>query len=903
MPSQPIPEDQVPAWHALPADAVSRQLDVEAERGLAADEAAARLARFGPNRLPAVAGRSAWRRFLSQFNNVLLYVLLAAGAVTATMGHWVDAGVIFGVVVINAVIGHIQEGRAEAALDAIRQLLSLKAIVLRDGQRVELDAEQLVPGDVVVLQSGDKVPADLRLIACRSLRIDEAAITGESAPVDKQTGVVDAACALADRSSMAYSGTLVTYGLGRGVVVGSGAATEIGRISSLLHAVKPLTTPLLRQMARFSASLTWAILAVSVLVFGVGVLWRGYGWGDMFVAVVGLAVAAIPEGLPAIMTITLAIGVRRMAQRQAIIRHLPAVEALGSVSVICTDKTGTLTRNEMMVCHLATAAREWAVSGSGYAPDGGLRENGTVLAPESLPELALIGRAAVLCNDARLRNEAGRWLLEGDPTEGALLTLAMKLGLDPAIEREARPRIDVIPFESEYRFMATLHHGHDGDGLLFVKGAPEKLLALCRLARQGEVDVPLDLAYWQACCDRLAARGERLLALAAKPVADGRRQLGFGDVEQGLSLLAIVGMSDPPRAEAIASVRQCHEAGIDVKMITGDHAATALAIGAELGLYVSSGALTGQALDALPAADWPAAVARTGVFARVSPEHKLRLVEALQAQGRVVAMTGDGVNDAPALKRANVGVAMGMKGTEAAKEAAQMVLADDNFASITHAVEEGRAVYDNLKKAFIQILPTNIAEACLILFPVLFGIALPITPVQILWVNMICAVTLSLSLAFEPAEAGVMRRPPRSPREPLLSPLLVWRTAFVSALLTAGSLAVHQWLDGQGESELVARTAAVNTLVVAEAFYLFNCRYLVDPVLSWRGLTGNRMVLLAVGVLVLQQLAFTYLPVMNTLFGTAPLSLAHWWPIIGFGLLTLLVIEVEKRVIRGRARR
>jgi calcium-translocating P-type ATPase len=839
MPTSSTSNTEPRAWHALEVEAVLAELKSNPS-GLSVQEAQTRLERFGPNRLPPPAHRGALMRFLMQFHNVLIYVLLASAAITAALGHAVDAAVIAGVVIINAIVGFIQEGKAEQALEAIRNMLSLAALVQRDGARRVLPAEELVPGDVVLLAPGDKVPADLRLFESRNLRIDEAALTGESGPVEKSTAPVEADAPLGDRAAMAFSGTLVTYGQGRGVVVATGAATELGRISALLEKVEEISTPLLRQIGRFGRWLTGAILAVSAATFALGYFWRGFGAADMFLAAVGIAVAAIPEALPAIMTITLAIGVRRMARRNAIVRRLPAVETLGSVTVICSDKTGTLTKNEMAV-HEAVL---------GEATD---RE---------------FARAGLLCNDAVVREERGAWKVEGDPTEGALVTYAMQTGLHPLREYAEWPRLDAIPFESERRFMATLHHAPDGTHAIFVKGAPERVLEMCAGDREA----------WREKVERLAREGMRVLAVAARRAPDAQERLELADVDGGFRLLGLAGIIDPPREEAIAAVRQCREAGIRVKMITGDHAVTAVAIAGMLGIE------------------------REDVLARASPEDKLRLVSALQAEGEVVAMTGDGVNDAPALKRADVGVAMGEKGTEAAKEAADMVLADDNFASIERAVEEGRTVYDNLKKTIVYLLPTNGGEALAVIGAVVLGITLPITPVQILWINMVTETTLSLALAFDPTEAGVMLRPPRHPREPLLSGYLVWRIVFVSLLLFGGTLGLFLWEVQHSGDVFAARAAAVNALVMGEIVYLFNSRRLTDSALSADALFGNRVALVAVAVLVALQLAFTYLTPMQTLFGTAAMDAGAWALVLAFGIAAFLLVELEKFLMR-RARR
>ena len=886
-------------FHSEPTDDVLASLGVTRAAGLRQAEVVERRARHGPNALPPAARRSAVLRFLLQFHNVLIYVLIVAGVVTALLRHWIDSGVIFGVVVVNALIGFIQEGKAEKALDAIRNMLSPRANVLRDGQRCEIVAEDLVPGDIVFLVSGDKVPADLRLVEVRSLHIEEAALTGESVAVEKATAEVAADASLADRTCMAYSGTLVTYGYGAGVVVGTGASTEIGRISSMLKAVEELATPLLRQLEVFGRTLTWAILAVAAATFAFGTLVRNYSTSEMFLAAVGLAVAAIPEGLPAIMTITLAIGVQRMARRNAIIRRLPAVETLGSVTVICSDKTGTLTRNEMTAQRVIAADGVISVSGGGYAPHGGFEYGGRAIACDDRPLLAEVARAVMLCNDASLRQVDDAWLVTGDPTEGALITLARKAGLDETYERQALPRTDAIPFESEHRFMATLHHDHAGHGLIYLKGAPERVLELCSTQwRDGDCH-PLQREYWLRIIEEAAGDGMRLLAVALRPGEDACHALSFPDIERGgFILLAVIGLSDPPRDEAITSVALCRSAGIEVKMITGDHAATACAIGRRLALASEVRALAGAEIEVMDDAELIEVAGKVQIFARASPEHKLRLVSALQARGEIVAMTGDGVNDAPALKRADVGVAMGRNGTEAAKESAEMVLADDNFASVTAAVEEGRTVYDNLRKAIGFILPTNVGQAGLVVVAILLGINLPITPAQILWVNMVTAVTLALALAFEKPERNIMRRPPRHPTEPLLTRFLMWRVVFVGLLLVGGGMGLFIWALERGMSIEFARTAAVNALLIGEVFYLFNVRSFMHSILNREGFLGNRYVLLAIGLLIACQVLFTYLPVMQTLFRTEGLDFAAWMLVFAFGVAVLLVVEAEKTLLR-----
>ena len=898
-----MPEQQTQAyrWHAREADEALHELE-SSNAGLTHEGVQERLARYGPNRLDEAKPANVLQRLLRHLNNVLLYVLIAAALVTGLMGHWVDTFVILVVVVLNVAIGFVQEGKAEKALQAIRHLLAPHAVVLRDGHQQDIDAAELVPGDVVLLASGDSLPADVRLLQARNLRIDEAALTGESVPVDKQVDAVADDASIGDRLCMGYAGTLVTQGQARAVVVATGAATEIGRIGRMLESVEQGTTPLLRKMEEFGRILTMVILATSALLFLFGTLVRGMGAGEMFIAAVGLAVAAIPEGLPAIMTITLAIGVQRMATRNAVIRRLPAVETLGSVTVICSDKTGTLTRNEMTVQEVICAGQSLEVEGAGYAPQGALLFDGVALDPAALlersPAASALMHAAALCNDASLHEKDQVWTLAGDPTEGALLTLAMKAGLSPTNLHVDRPRLDVIPFESEHRFMATLHAIEGGSEVL-VKGAPERILAMCskQMMADGE-EHPLDMALWHTQVEAQAQAGRRVLALAQRRLPEGKDMLEHADVANGLTLLGLVAIIDPPREEAIRAVAQCRAAGIRVVMITGDHGVTASAIARQLGMGDDIKAITGPELEHMDEAAMRQAVAEARVFARASPEHKLRLVRALQANGEVVAMTGDGVNDAPALKQADVGVAMGMKGTEAAKQAGAIVLADDNFASIAHAVEEGRTVYDNLRKTVTFLLPINGGESLSLLLAVLLGIALPITPVQVLWVNMVSSVALAMVLAFEPTEADVMQRPPRRPDEPMLSRFVIWRIFFVSALFLAGIFGMYQWMLSQGATVEAARTVAVNTLVCMEVFYLFSVRYLKAPSFTVEGVKGTPRVLMAVfGVFVLQ-LLFTYAPFMQSLFASEALSLTTGVFVVLVGVAVLVILEVEKALLR-----
>ena len=906
-PSDTAKSDGSPTtWHDRSASDAFSALSCCADRGLDDVDVEARLKRFGPNRPPQPKQDGPLVRFLRQFNNVLIYVLLAASVITALLGHWVDTLVITAVVFVNAAIGFVQEGKAERALAAIRDMLAPRATVFRQGRRVVVAGGDIVPGDVVVLEAGDRVPADLRLFEVRGMRVQEAILTGESVAIEKSTQPVNLAAPLAERTSMAFGGTLVVAGQGRGLAVATGSQTEIGRISGMIARVQPIATPLIRQMAVFSKWLTVFILAVGALILGSGLIFGSFGFAELFMAVVGLSVAAIPEGLPAILTVTLAIGVQGMARRHAIVRRLPAIEALGAVSVICSDKTGTLTKNEMTVVSVATPQRTFSVSGTGYAPHGGFSVDDGEVSPAQFPLLMHVTQGALLCSDAELQQREEGWRIVGDPMEGALVTLACKAGLDQATVRGANPQTDAIPFDAEHRFMATLHHDHDGRAAIHVKGAPERLLAMSHAQRADDgADEPLDIAYWRDQAGLLASEGQRVIAVAVKSVAGDRRSLMFDDVEEGLTLLGLVGLIDPPREEAIAAIAECRAAGIRVKMITGDHSGTAVAVARSLGLENTAEVLEGHEIDALDDTALRLSADRIDVFARTSPEHKLRLVKALQAAGGVVAMTGDGVNDAPALKRADVGIAMGRKGTEAAKEAAEIVLADDNFATIAAAVRAGRTVYDNLKKAIIFLLPVNGGESLSLIAAILLGLTLPITPVQILWVNMVSSVVLAMTLAFEKSEDDIMRRRPRPPGEPILSPFILWRVAFVSLLFSAGIFGKFALAQVQGASVEEARTIAVNTLVVMEIFYLFSVRYLHGTSLTLRGLIGTGPVLIAVGAVTALQALFTYAPFMEAFFGTRPLDPLQVLQVIAIGIGVLLVLELEKRVIGagfGRSR-
>jgi cation-transporting P-type ATPase F len=885
-------------WHHLPADEVIDLLDSDKGKGLDLFEVDDRQKHFGPNVITGKKGKGPLLSFLLQFHQPLIYILLAAGSVTALLQEWVDAGVIVGVVLVNALIGFIQEAKAVKAIEALAKTMTTEATVLRAGEKQRISSTEVIPGDIIFLQSGDKVPADARLFQTRDLQVDESALTGESIPVDKKPDVLDHDTGLADRRNMAYASTLVTYGQGSGIVVAIGDKTEVGRISKLILSTKALETPLTRKIARFSHVLLYAILALAATTFVVGLI-RGQSVFDMFMAAVALAVGAIPEGLPAAMTITLAIGVARMARRRAIIRNLPAVETLGSTTIICSDKTGTLTENQMTVLEILAGGERFEVSGSGYTPRGRISKEGLAVDASGSPSLMECLKAGLLCNDSELLEKEERWVIQGDPTEGALLVSGVKAGLDATTVRKELPRIDAIPFESQHQYMATLHSGGTGKlHTIYAKGSVETILERCALSldntgRSSELDVE----QIHRAVEEMAAKGLRILAFSKGGITQGTTGLRHTDVASGMTFLGLQGMIDPPRQEAILAVQKCHAAGIRVKMITGDHALTASSIARQVGLRNPSHVVTGKVLMETSDRELIDVADQTSVFARVTPEQKLRLVEALQAKGNVVAMTGDGVNDAPALKRADIGVAMGITGTDVAKEAADMVLMDDNFASIEAAVEEGRGIFDNLTKFIVWTLPTNLGEGLVILAAVFAGVALPILPVQILWINMTTAVLLGLMLAFEPKEPGIMARSPRDPKTPILTGMLIWRLFIVALLLLAGAFGLYEWELWRGATVPEARTVAVNVFVLVELFYLFNCRSLTQSMFGL-GFFSNPLLFGGVTIMSILQVLFTYLPAMNLMFHSAPIGFEAWGRILAVSVIVSFVVGVEKRLRR-----
>jgi len=889
-------EDPELSWHSLSQEEALTRLGSESSDGLSSEEALSRLKRDGPNSLSPKKRKSEFLRLLDHVRQPLVYILLAASLVTAFLHEWIDSAVILAVVVVNVLIGFFQESKAQKAIDALSRAITSEAIVIRDGKRQQISSRELVLGDIVLLQSGIKVPADLRIIQARELQIEEAALTGESVPAFKETEPIEPSAVLGDRKNMAYSSTLVTYGTGRGIVVAVGDRTEIGKINSLIMSVAEIDTPLTLQIKKFSHVLLYAILAFSAIVFAVGFI-RGESLYEMFIVSTALAVAAIPEGLPAALTIILAIGVSEMAKRGAIIRKIPAVETLGGTSTICSDKTGTLTKNQMTVQEAFAGGEGFHISGSGYSSQGEIKGTGDFRENKALAECL---RCGLLCNTSRIVESENGSTVEGDPTEGALIVSAEKAGLKGE-GHSVFPTIDTLPFESEYQYMATLHKPKAGESeKAYVKGSVESILSRCRLQLSAEgSEEPLDNDRIVLESERIAKNGFRVLAFASKSnFGEGKSSISHADLEDGLTFLGLQGMIDPPRPEVIDAVRECKSAGISVKMITGDHKLTASAIAREIGISDSElggGALNGKELAGLSDEELLGTLDSTNVFARVSPDQKLRLVKAFQSKGMTVAMTGDGVNDAPALKQADIGIAMGITGTDVAKETADMVITDDNFSTIKSAVEEGRRIYDNITKFITWTLPTNFGEGLVIFLAVILGIALPILPIQILWINMSTAIFLGLMLAFEGKEPGIMKREPRPKKMPILTGQLVARIVLVGLLLCAGAFGFFELALLQGATEAQARTLAVNVFIFGELFYLFACRSLSGSVFKV-DFFSNPALLGGVASMAILQVAFTYVPLMNSAFGSAPIPPEYWGYAIGTGILIWAIVEVEKAV-------
>jgi magnesium-transporting ATPase (P-type) len=863
--------------------------------GLNNAEAKERLAKVGPNALPEKKGKPAWLRFLAHFHDVLIYVLLAAAVLTALMGHWVDTLVILGVAVVNSLIGHIQENNAEKSLQSIRNMLSSEAVVMRDGSHETIPTTDLVPGDIVILRAGNRIPADLRVIEAHNLRVEEAILTGESTVVDKHASVLEGELSLGDRTNLLFSGTTISAGSGVGVVIATGADTELGHINQMMSGIEKHRTPLLVQMDKLGKAIFMLILAMMAALFVFSLALRDMPLSELLLSLISLAVASVPEGLPAIISIILSLGVQTMARKRAIIRKLPTVETLGAMTVVCSDKTGTLTMNEMTVKAVITADTCYRVEGDSYEPLGTLHQDGSdaavIIQAGSVLEHYL--RTIDLCNDSQLmRDEQGHWTITGGPTEGALKVLAAKAKL-PAVETRL---VNKIPFDSQYKYMAA-HFELNGEHQVLMTGAPDVIFALCEKQLSKKGTEPFVRQYWEEEMARYAREGLRMVAAAYKPAHGEMAGLEHSDLHEGLIFLGIAGMMDPPRPEAVEAIRACQQAGIRVKMITGDHPQTAMSIGQMLGIGNGEKSVTGYELEKMNDAELAEAAVQYDIFARTSPEHKLRLVKALQDKGEIVGMTGDGVNDAPALKQADVGIAMGIKGTEVTKEAADMVLTDDNFATIASAVEEGRRVYDNLKKTILFIMPTNLAQGLLIVIALLAGNIIPLTPVLILWMNMATSATLSFGLAFEAGERNIMNRPPRNPALHVMDGFAVWRVAFVGTLIAISAFALEAWMQPRGHSPEFIRTVLLQTLVTAQWFYMLNCRVSNGFSLT-RGLLANKGIWLVSGVLLALQLAIVYLPFMQMLFGTEAIPARYWGITMAIGAVMFLIVEIEKPLTR-----
>lgn len=856
----------------------------EFEHGLTQAVAQKRLAEDGPNRLSSHT-TPRWKLFVRQFNNMIIYILLAAALLTLLMGHTSDAVVIALVIIANALIGYYQEASASDALEKIKQLLSQQATVYRDDKRIDLPAEELVVGDVVFLEAGDNVPADLRLVACDNLRVQEAALTGEADSIEKTNQpLAEDQIPLAEQTNMVFASTTVTNGSGIGVVVATGEATELGQISKEVQQVKKRRSPLMTQIDQIGKGVSIVVILAAVVLFILGLLFDTYSLTVLALAVVTMIVGSIPEGLPATTSVILAMGVSEMAKKQqTIVKALPAVETLGSVNVIATDKTGTLTKNEMTVTDVYLPDQKITVTGLGYEPTGQLlTDHQPVKVTAALKAFLQAGFEA---NDTELVFEADQWQINGEPTDGAFLTLYHKVFDQVPTEQE----IDLLPFDSDYRYIAKLVQTAPGKQKIWIKGSPDKLIPLAQAA-----DPDFDSAYWEEKVTELSKAGKRVVAVGVKEVTD-QTELTHDSLE-GITWLGLAGIIDPPKAEVITALREMKQAGVAVKMITGDHPLTAKTIGEKLGLAETIQVITGAQWDELPAEERGEAALDHQVFARMTPKNKLEIIEALQASGEVTAMTGDGVNDAPALKQADIGVAMGMSGTDVAKDSADMILANDNFATMSNTIAEGRRIYDNIKKSILFLLPTSFAEGLIIAFTILAQQPMPLQATQLLWINMVSAITIQFAFIFEPAEDDIMQREPRRQKS-LMDRRDVFQMAYVSILMAIISLIAYEIVISQGADQATASTMMVNVIVASKIFYFFNIRS-SDPVFSDQ-LFANRKAFLIIGLMIALQLGLTYIPFMQQVFQTTGLELIEWGIVIVAGALVLVITEADKWVRRS----
>jgi len=865
------------------------------EQGLSQKDAAAKLLADGPNRLVSHK-TSKWVLFLRQFNNLIIYILILAALLTLLMGHYSDAIIIGLVVIINAVIGYYQEANASNALERIKQLLATEATVYRDGQRIDIPTDQLVVGDVVFLEAGDSIPADLRIVSAENLRIQEATLTGEADSVIKtDQPLADAAVPLAEQLNMAFASTSVTNGSGMGVVVATADQTEIGQISTAVNQTKTRVTPLMREINGVGAGVSYVVIGAAVLLFILGFVFGTYSVSVLAVAIVAMVVGSIPEGLPATTSVILAMGVSEMAKKQhTIVKTLPAVETLGAVDVIATDKTGTLTKNEMTIKEIITPEKTYQVTGNGYVPEGVIQIDGQPV--ELNDHLNLFLEAGFEANDTTLVKTDQGWVINGEPTDGAFLTAYYKVHPDQTIP--ANEELDMLPFDSDYRYMAKLVTLPTGQHRIYLKGSPDKLLPMAE-----QFDATFDAAPWQTTVQRLSEQGKRVIAVGYLDVADTIDKVTHEQLNNGIQLLGLAGIIDPPRDEVIQALKEMNRAGIDVKMITGDHPATAKAIGEQLGLADQIKAITGAEWEQLSAEEKEAAAVDHQVFARTTPKNKLEIVQALQARHKVTAMTGDGVNDAPALKQADIGVAMGIKGTDVAKDSADMILTDDNFATMSKAIFEGRRIYDNIKKSILFLLPTSFAEGLIVAFTILMQQPMPLQATQLLWINMVSAITIQFAFIFEPAESGIMYRKPRKTGQSLMNKHDVFQMAYVSILMALFGLIAYQWLISKGVDQATASTMMVNMIIISKIGYLFNIR--TKELAFSKAFFTNPKAFLIIALMLALQLILTYVPFMQHVFYTEPLTMLEWGVAIAAGLLILVLTEIDKiiRLIYHRAAR